>query len=75
MHQANELATEACPICHRVVGSDEPWEWVPVCPIVYPEIEGLRCHESCLSRERERNRVLRREDLSPTFLRRRAPAR
>jgi len=51
---------EACPICHSVVG--------PVCPLVYPETEGLRCHVRCLAEERERNRVLRREDLRPTFL-------
>ena len=75
MHHDRERATEACPICHQMVGSDEPGEWVPVCPIVYPEVEGLRCHVSCLSRERERNRVLRREDLSPMFLRRSAQRR
>jgi hypothetical protein len=59
---------EACPICHTVVGEGEPYEYVPVCPLVYPEIEGLRCHDRCLAEERERNRVLRREDLQPAFL-------
>ena len=46
-------------------------ERVPVCPLVYPGIDGLMCHERCLAAERERNRVLRREELTPTFLRRR----
>lgn len=66
---------EACPICHLRIGPEERGEWVPVCPIVYPDCEGLRCHEGCLSRERERNRRLRREDLRPTFLRRQAAER
>lgn len=60
---------EACPICHRVVRAGEASEWVPVCPLVYPETEGLRCHAECLAEERERTRLLRREDLAPTFLR------
>jgi hypothetical protein len=42
---------------------------------VYPEIEGLRCHDRCLAEERERNRVLRREDLKPAFLTRRVADR
>jgi hypothetical protein len=63
---------EACPICHRVVREGEPSEWVPVCPLVYPEIQGLLCHERCLGRERERTRLLRRTDLRPGFTRRRA---
>ena len=66
---AGALRTEGCPICHRVVRSEEASEWVPVCPLLYPETEGLRCHADCLARERERTRVLRREDLKPTFLR------
>lgn len=66
-----EETAEACPICHAVVAGGERAEWVPVCPVVYPEIDGLRCHASCLAKERERSRVLRREDLRPTFLRRR----
>ncbi len=65
---ANARNREACPICHRVLVDGEPYEWVPVCPLEYPEIEGLRCHDRCLAEERERNRVLRREDLRPTFL-------
>lgn len=60
---------EACPICHREVKADEAFEWAPVCPLIYPEVEGLRCHAECLAAERERNRFLRREDLAPTFLR------
>jgi hypothetical protein len=75
MHRAIESTTEACPICHRSIGTEETAEWVPVCPVVYPEVAGLQCHESCLSDERERNRFLRRDDLRPTFLRRRAPER
>jgi hypothetical protein len=67
-HAREQEAGEACPICHVPVADDEPSEWVPVCPLVYPEIEGLRCHVSCLAEERERNRLLRREDLKPTFL-------
>lgn len=67
---------EACPICHRLVEGGEAFEWVPVCPLVYPDTEGLRCHSGCLEEERERTRLLRREDLQPTFLRfRRAPCR
>lgn len=64
-------AQDHCPICHRSIGAAEAIEWVPVCPLVYPEIEGLRCHSRCLAEERERNRFLRPEDLRPTFLRRR----
>lgn len=64
---------EHCPICHRPIGPAEHAEWVPVCPLVYPEIEGLRCHASCLAEERERNRFLRPDDLKPTLLRRRRP--
>ena len=60
---------EACPICHRAVSAGDELEWVPVCPIVYPCIEGIRCHSTCLAEERERTRLLRREDLRPTFLR------
>lgn len=63
---------EACPICHREVVNGEAPEWAPVCPLLYPEVEGLLCHARCLDAERERNRVLRREDLQPTFLRRRS---
>ncbi len=70
-----EQITEACPICHAVVAGGELAEWVPVCPVVYPEIDGLRCHASCLAEERERSRVLWREDLRPTFLRRRMAER
>lgn len=66
----DERSAEACPICHMLVVEGQPAEWVPVCPIVYPEVEGLRCHANCLAEERERNRVLRRADLKPTFLRR-----
>ncbi len=66
---AGAVRTEGCPICHRVVRGDEASEWVPVCPLLYPDTEGLRCHADCLSLERERTRVLRREDLEPTFLR------
>lgn len=58
-----------------VVADGQPSEWVPVCPLVYPEVEGLRCHANCLAEERERNRVLRREDLKPTFLQRRVAER
>lgn len=64
-------APDHCPICHRSIGAADDSEWVPVCPLVYPEIEGLRCHSRCLAEERERNRFLRPEDLRPTFLRRR----
>lgn len=70
-----ERSPEACPICHRLVADGQPSEWVPVCPLVYPEIEGLRCHANCLAEERERNRMLRPEDLKPTFLRRRVAER
>jgi len=43
MTQAGANGTgEACPICHAVVAEDEPAEWVPVCPLVYPDVEGLR---------------------------------
>lgn len=66
---------EGCPICHRAVATDEAFEWVPVCPLVYPDTEGLRCHETCLARERERNRLLRREDLRPAVLGRRVAER
>jgi hypothetical protein len=66
---------EGCPICHQPVRQGEALEWVPVCPLVYPGIEGLRCHRHCLEEERERNRVLRREQLAPTFLRRRVADR
>ena len=71
---ANETG-EACPICHVAVPDDEPSEWVPVCPLVYPEIEGLRCHATCLAEERERTRVLRREDLRPALPGRRVSER
>jgi hypothetical protein len=57
------------------VATDEAFEWVPVCPLVYPDTEGLRCHETCLARERERNRLLRREDLRPAVLGRRVAER
>lgn len=60
---------EACPICHERVAPQADAEWVPVCPLVYPETEGLRCHAACLAEARESNRVLRREDLRPTLLR------
>lgn len=60
---------EACPLCHRMVLAGEAFEWAPVCPVVYPDIEGLRCHADCLDEARERTRLLRREDLKPTFLR------
>ena len=70
MAAANGAPTgEACPICHREVSADEAFEWAPVCPLVYPEVEGLRCHAECLAAERERTRFLSREDLTPTFLR------
>jgi hypothetical protein len=62
---------EGCPICHRAVLDGEAMEWVPVCPLAYPEVEGLMCHERCLAAERERNRVLRRDELRPTLLGRR----
>jgi hypothetical protein len=62
---------EFCPICHRPIEAEDACESVPVCPLVYPDVEGLRCHSSCLEQERERNRFLRPEDLRPTFLRRR----
>jgi len=62
---------EACPVCHRPVSPGDALEWVPVCPLVYPEVEGLRCHSTCLAKERERNRFLREEDLRPAPLRRR----
>ncbi len=76
MTQARAHGTgEACPICHEVVAENEPAEWVPVCPLVYPDVGGLQCHETCLARERERNRVLRREDLRPTVLGRRVAER
>lgn len=68
VHERTQGTGEGCPICHRAVASDEPFEWVPVCPLVYPEVEGLRCHQSCLAEERERTRKLRREDLRPTLL-------
>jgi hypothetical protein len=74
-HTRAEGTGEACPICHAVVADGEPDEWVPVCPLVYPDTEGLRCHETCLAEERERNRVLRREDLRPTRLGRRVAER
>lgn len=67
-----EPKSEGCPICHRPVGSDEASEWVPVCPLVYPKVEGLRCHQDCLAEERQRNRFLRRDDLRPGLLRRRS---
>jgi hypothetical protein len=67
--------SEACPICHRAVLGGEATEWVPVCPLVYPEIEGLMCHERCLAGERERHRVLRPEDFRPTLLGRGGPRR
>ena len=73
MHDSRSGTTaESCPICHRPIGPGEPGEWVPVCPITYPEVEGLRCHARCLAAERERNRFLRPEDLQPARLRRRA---
>jgi hypothetical protein len=62
---------DACPICHEEIAAGDPVETVPVCPLVYPQIDGLVCHSRCLAEERERNRFLRREDLAPTFLRRR----
>lgn len=62
---------EGCPICHRPVRPGDASEWVPVCPLVYPETEGLRCHADCLAAEKQRNRFLNRDDLRPTFLRRR----
>jgi len=74
-HARAKDPAEACPICHLRVVDGEPAEWVPVCPLVYPGIRGLRCHEMCLAEERERNRVLRREDLKPTFLVRRVAER
>gem|GEM_PF-2316211 len=49
---------EACPVCHEPVADGQPTEWVPVCPLVYPESAGLQCHERCLIEERERNRAL-----------------
>ena len=66
-----QVAPEACPICHQALRAGEAMERVPVCPLVYPGIDGLMCHERCLAAERERNRLLRREELTPTFLRRR----
>ena len=70
-HPTPDPKTEGCPICHRPVRSSDTSEWVPVCPLVYPDTEGLRCHEDCLAAERQRNRFLRRDDLRPEFLRRR----
>ena len=64
-----EPGLEACPICHRTVHAGEAFEWIPVCPLVYPLTEGLRCHAACLAEERELTRMLRREDLRPTFVR------
>ena len=74
-HVRAEETGEACPICHVAVAVGAPSEWVPVCPLVYPKIKGLRCHESCLAEERERTRLLRREDLRPKFLERRVADR
>lgn len=74
-HTRAEGTEEACPICHAAVTDGEPSEWVPVCPLVYPDTEGLRCHETCLAEARELNRVLRREDLRPTLLGRRVAER
>lgn len=62
---------EGCPICYQPVCPGDASEWVPVCPLVYPYTEGLRCHEGCLAVERQRNRFINRDDLRPTFLRRR----
>ena len=70
-HSTPDANAEGCPICHRPVRSSDLREWVPVCPLVYPESEGLLCHEDCLAAERQRNRFLRRDDLRPEFLRRR----
>jgi hypothetical protein len=67
--------SEACPICHTPVVHGDAVELVPVCPLVYPAVQGLVCHSSCLREERERTRVLRREDLEPTLLRRRVTDR
>jgi len=75
LSEERDLRAEACPICHAAVADREPFEWVPVCPLVYPETEGLRCHARCLAEERERNRVLRREDFRPTLLGRGRPRR
>ena len=47
-----EPTPEACPICHRTVGPDENTEWVPVCPLVYPAVKGLLCHQVCLEEGR-----------------------
>ena len=69
MGEAPGARGEAWPICHLMVRADDPFEWVPVCPLVYPDTEGLRCHASCLAEERERTRLLRRADLAPSFLR------
>ena len=66
---------EACPICHAAIASGDPVEFVPVCPIVYADVQGLRCHRTCLEAERERTRKLRREDLRPTLLSRRVADR
>lgn len=70
-----EQKSEGCPICHRPVSLDQAGEWVPVCPLVYPDVQGLRCHRDCLVEERQRNRFLRPEDLRPALLRRRVPER
>ena len=70
-HPTPDPKAEGCPICHRPVRSSDTSEWVPVCPLVYPETEGLACHADCLAAERQRNRFLRRDDLRPEFLRRR----
>ena len=71
-HPTVDPKAEGCPICHRPVRPGDASEWVPVCPLVYPETEGLRCHEDCLA-ERKGNAIAscNRDDLRPTFLRRR----
>lgn len=70
-----ELRPEGCPICHRTVSPGQDAEWVAVCPLLYPEVKGLRCHQACLEQQRERTRFLQRDDLRPAFLRRRADGR
>jgi len=75
MHDSRPATTrESCPICHRAIDPGDSAEWVPVCPILYAEVRGLRCNPACLAAERERNRLLRPEDLRPAFVGRRAAA-
>jgi hypothetical protein len=74
-HTRADSTTEACPVCHTTVMPGELFEWVPVCPLVYPQIQGLRCHETCLAEERERNRRLRPDDLRPALFSRRVADR